>query len=263
MWKQDGGVQCNPSPKARIPPHDAPVIYRTNPDGSFVPVQPGQELPTDKRCARYKLLLMSPEFGGPESRKSAVFKENGAYTNKVLARLNGAADPLAEAEKLAMNLVRNADAGHDGAARSGAEKAVTALARLRIAFGAAGDDAAKKAAAIRAFAIDFASAQASVLSAGRRRKLLQDRHRHLAPLAGPARAPRAAFAAPAPVVSRFARPRAASRFRGLSTWRLVDPSTWAQSASRVSTNQIDAAFPGFLCVRRILCRGSAPSANSA
>ena len=35
--------------------------------------------------------------------------ENGAYTNKVLARLNGAADPLAEAEKLSMNLVRNAD----------------------------------------------------------------------------------------------------------------------------------------------------------
>ena len=45
---------------------------------------------------------------------------------------------------------------------------MTALARLRIAFGAAGDDAAKKAAAIRAFAIDFAGAQASVLSAAGR-----------------------------------------------------------------------------------------------
>ncbi|MBQ6103752.1 MAG: hypothetical protein IJL06_08785, partial [Kiritimatiellae bacterium] len=64
-------------------------------------------------------------------------------------------------------IVRNADAGHDGAARSGAEKSVTALARLRIAFAAAGDDAAKKAAAIRAFAIGFADAQGRVLHAMR------------------------------------------------------------------------------------------------
>ena len=145
----------------------AAVRYRKNPDGSFAPVLPGQEGPEDKRCSRYKLLMMSPEFGAPDSRKSAVFKENGDYTNKVLARVNGAADPLAEAEKLAMNLVGNAYADHDGAAAAGAQKAVTALARLRIAFAAAGDDAAKKSAAIRAFAIDFADAQGRVLHATR------------------------------------------------------------------------------------------------
>ena len=149
----------------------AAVRYRKNPDGSFAPVLPGQEGPEDKRCSRYKLLMMSPEFGAPDSRKSAVFKENGDYTNKVLARVNGAADPLAEAEKLAMNLVGNAYADHDGAAAAGAQKAVTALARLRIAFAAAGDDAAKKAAAIRAFAIDFADAQGRVLHAMRQNLL--------------------------------------------------------------------------------------------
>ena len=126
-------------------------------------------------------------------RKSAAFKENGAYTNKVLARLNGAADPLAEAERLATTLTGNAFAERDGATLFGTRKAQTALRRFREAFAAAGNDAAKKAAAIRAFAVDFAAAQASVLraagqrrpSAGRRRKLLQDRHRHLAPLRGP------------------------------------------------------------------------------
>lgn len=58
---------------------------------------------------------------------------------------------------------------------------MTALARLRIAFGAAGDDAAKKAAAIRAFAVDFSAAQASVLNAAGKNLVMTADLREAAP----------------------------------------------------------------------------------
>ena len=107
--------------------------------------------------------MRSPEFGGFNKVASSVFKANGDYTNKVIARLNGVADPLAEAEKLVNTLLRHADVEHNDQGRGNSQRAVEALAKFRTDLEAAGDDPERKAAAIRNFAVGFAVAEANVL----------------------------------------------------------------------------------------------------
>ncbi|MBO7688575.1 MAG: hypothetical protein J6V72_19510 [Kiritimatiellae bacterium] len=122
------------------------VDFQTDDQGSLT----GEEQPGDKRCPGYMRLMRSPEFGGFNKVASSVFKENGDYTNKVIARLNGVADPLVEAEKLVNTLLRHADVEHNDQGRANSQKALDALAKFRTDLAAAGGDAERKAAAIRA-----------------------------------------------------------------------------------------------------------------
>ncbi len=132
--------------------------------GIIVPVHEGDEQePGDSLRPGYMVLLCSPEFGGRYKYQSPVFQPGGEYSGKVVARLGGVQDPLAEAERLAGTLVRHADGAHNPLNQEPMGDLGKALAQFRAALQDAGDDAEAKAAAIRAFADVFADAERGVL----------------------------------------------------------------------------------------------------
>jgi hypothetical protein len=109
------------------------------------------------------VLLNSPEFGGVMKWDTPVYEPGGEYSTKVFNRLNGVQDPVAEAGKLADTLIHHADAEHNLFNLPNVDGLREALERFRTDFPNAGDNAEAKAAAIRAFADAFASAQSGVL----------------------------------------------------------------------------------------------------
>ena len=91
------------------------VLSREDPEtGIVVPVHEGDEpQPGDSLRPGYMVLLCSPAFGGRYKYQSPVFQPGGEYSGKVVARLGGVQDPLAEAVRLAATLVRHADGAHN------------------------------------------------------------------------------------------------------------------------------------------------------
>ena len=79
-------------------------------------------------------------------------RPGGAYRDGVAARLRGAADPKAEAERLAEMLGRHLDPGHNGRDRGIQDDIDRALEDFRREIDAAGADAARKEQAIAKFA---------------------------------------------------------------------------------------------------------------
>ena len=142
----------------------APVLSRSLPDGTLVPVAPdAPHEPGDRMRPGWDVLLRSPAFGSGNKNETNVFKPGQDYSNKVFARLDGAQDPAAEAAKLVAAFERNADGAHNAFGAAYAEGARTSLAALRAALQAAGGDAGRKAAALRAFADAFAEVEGRML----------------------------------------------------------------------------------------------------
>ena len=130
----------------------------------YQPVPEGAEpRPGDTLRPAYSVLVNAPEFGGMNKFMSPVFQPGGEYSDKVAARLGGAQDPLAEAERFANTLVRHADAEHNDLGVPVAENAQAALVQLRLDLQNAGGNADAKTAAIRTFANAMALAECGLL----------------------------------------------------------------------------------------------------
>jgi len=143
----------------------APVLTRHDEETDIVSIVPegAEQQPGDELRPGYIALLHSAEYGGMNKFGSTVFEPGGEYSNRVVARLNGVQDPVAEAEKLVGTLVRHADAEHNLFNQIHVDNVQAALAQFRTALQNAGDNAEAKTAAIRALADAFAGAQRGVL----------------------------------------------------------------------------------------------------
>ena len=142
----------------------AKILSRSLPDGSLVPVGPDDPpQPGDRERPGWDVLLRSGAFGGANKITTTVFKPGQEYSGKVLARLDAAQDPAAEAEKLVATLEGHVDGAHNPFGTSFARQARTALATLRTALQAAGGDPGRRTAALRAFADAFATVEGKMV----------------------------------------------------------------------------------------------------
>ena len=147
-----------------------PILFRNVMDeetGAILGYQPvpegAEHQPGDAMRPAYSVLVNSPEYGGMNKFQSPVFQPGGDYSNKVVTRLTGAQDPLAEAERLVNTLVHHADAEHNQFNIPPAENAQAALVQLRLDLQNAGDNADARTTAIRTFANAFALAECGLL----------------------------------------------------------------------------------------------------
>ena len=129
-------------------------------DGKKIVKHNGQEVP------QYIKTLDSKEFGGDDGwmrRDSKTFEPGtGIYTVKVRERIAGAADPLAEVEKLVTTLRMHADTEHNKFSEAAMTPFNGHYAELKKALADAKTPDAKKAA-IQNFANAYSEAVANVL----------------------------------------------------------------------------------------------------
>ena len=103
-----------------------------------------------EKITAFQKYIVSDELGGVNVMHSGIYKENGAYYEKVAQRLKEAANPSAEADKLVATLCSHADPEHNENDRILLELVTKARDQFKQAIADA-DTPAKKTAAIKAF----------------------------------------------------------------------------------------------------------------
>ena len=83
-------------------------------NNEYVRVAPGDEKPDDVFMPGYMQLLQSREFGGITKHSSFMFGNYGEYSKQIVGRLTAAEDPIAEARKIADEIVKVLDPENKG-----------------------------------------------------------------------------------------------------------------------------------------------------